>query len=343
MGNKSEQKTQTNQKQSQSWLSRVGKSWKEFWDKPITITYAYSPHEVVGNGGKPNKVTERKGDAVKQAALAASAPGITASIATVGLPATIGGLLGGATAAPIGAATGRKAGQILGADENGQEMLSDFGGLIAGTIGGRYGGKTGQLIGKAESMLRSTNSALKNYIPESRNRMDEPIRSSSIVDLWRLQFPTRKTGSLGYGHKYRASGNYKALKDQLAKDAVGTPSKDYQKFDQVYWSEDIPLREYTTDSPYMLVYDKSGPYQFRKGNFGNPTSKVSDPIHISDPNVSLHVRRPFTSKYVEIPKTQEALDKTKIYSDLINYVETPTRWVKNGIIFGYPFIFFVGR
>ena len=322
-------------------LNQASAAWNEFWDKPMTIQYAHNPYEVVANKG-PQEVTQRRGDVVKQVALASSVPALAAGVVTAGVPATISGFTIGTATGAAGSYGGKKAAQFIGLDKNGQEMLSDFGGLIAGSIGVKYGGKTGQLIGKAESMLRSTNSTLKYYIPESRIRMDDPARSAPILDLWRLQFPTRKTGSLGYGHKYRSSGNYKALKKQLAEDVVGTPSKDYQKYDQVYWSENIPLREYTKNSPYMLVYDKSGPYQFGKGNFGNPISKVSDPIHISDPNVSLHVRRPFTSKYVEIPKTQEALDATKIYSDLINYVETPARWIKNGIVFGFPIIFSQG-
>jgi hypothetical protein len=39
------------------WLNKAGKSWKNFWDKPVTIQYAYNPHAVVGNGGTPFSTT----------------------------------------------------------------------------------------------------------------------------------------------------------------------------------------------------------------------------------------------------------------------------------------------
>ena len=44
------------------WLNKAGKSWKDFWDKPVTVQYAYNPHAVVGNGGAPFSSTQRRGD-----------------------------------------------------------------------------------------------------------------------------------------------------------------------------------------------------------------------------------------------------------------------------------------
>jgi hypothetical protein len=40
-----------------NWLNRTGKAWKDFWDKPVTVQYAYNPHAVVGNGGAPFSTT----------------------------------------------------------------------------------------------------------------------------------------------------------------------------------------------------------------------------------------------------------------------------------------------
>ena len=39
------------------WLNKAGQSWKDFWDTPVTIQYAYNPHAVVGNGGTPFSTT----------------------------------------------------------------------------------------------------------------------------------------------------------------------------------------------------------------------------------------------------------------------------------------------
>ena len=39
------------------WLNKAGKAWKDFWDTPVTIQYAYNPHAVVGNGGTPFSTT----------------------------------------------------------------------------------------------------------------------------------------------------------------------------------------------------------------------------------------------------------------------------------------------
>lgn len=154
-------------------INSAGKSWKEFWDKPMTVRYAYSPYEVVGNGGKPNETTQRRGDIVKEATAAVSAPAIMAGAATTGVPATIGGLVLGAGGAYVGDKTGQGIGYMLGTDENGTELLSD--GLEF--VGGLYGGSKGTKYGKAYNDLG------KGYEEVVAQAMSEVGRSSNPKNI----------------------------------------------------------------------------------------------------------------------------------------------------------------
>lgn len=100
------------------WLNKAGQSWKEFWDKPVTVQYAYNPHAVVGNGGAPFSSTQRRGDFATQAAGALAVPATAVGIATVGLPATAVGTGVGIGAGTAGSVGGSKLVKLAGGDEN---------------------------------------------------------------------------------------------------------------------------------------------------------------------------------------------------------------------------------
>jgi hypothetical protein len=151
-----------------------------------------------------------------------------------------------------------------------------------------------------------------------------PVRSHPLVDLFRFQWPTWTNGSLGYGHKYRAIGRNKGLRDVI-KNGIRSKAKEYNDVDEVYWSQDAPLREYTKKSPLLLRYDKKGKAVFRTGNNLNPVSSAKNPISFWDPNVTLHGRWPFYSGYHEIPKTEEGIKHAKVLNNLNRFIETPVR------------------
>lgn len=149
-----------------------------------------------------------------------------------------------------------------------------------------------------------------------------PVRSTPLFDIFRLQLPTFKTKKLGYGHYYRSVGN----DINKIKNAIVPPKNSvYNKYDQVYWSKNEPLREYTKNSALLVRYNANGPYKFGVGNFKNPTSSVSNPIEFNDPNITLFGRFPFTSWYKEIPKTEEGFKLANTLGKLNKYVETPIR------------------
>lgn len=174
---------------------------------------------------------------------------------------------------------------------------------------------------------------LFEYPKVKRMHMDDPARSAPIMDLFRLQIPSWQTGSLGYGHKYRTIGNAKGL-DNVIKYGIISKNPAYNAENVVYWSQNAPLREYTNNSALMVSYDKDGQYKFEKGNFGNPTSKVDDPISLFDPNVRLHGRYPFSSIYHEIPKTKEGFQHAKILGNLNAWIERPIKLGAKGAL-GY--------
>ena len=118
------------------WLNKAGQSWKDFWDKPVTIQYAYSPHAVVGNGGTPFSTTQRRGDFATQTAAAIAIPATAAGVATVGVVPTLVGMgagMGAGIAADVG---GSKLVELAGGDENAQEMVGDIAGFTLGAIAG---------------------------------------------------------------------------------------------------------------------------------------------------------------------------------------------------------------
>lgn len=172
----------------------------------------------------------------------------------------------------------------------------------------------------------------KPYESVTRFHGDSPVRSSPIMDIFRLQIPSFKSGELGYGNYYRSIGGKKGLDDAI-KHGFRGKHPEYQQYGHTYWSKDEPLREYTKNSPLMVSYDKNGPYQFGKGNFDNPISGTGD-IKFNDPNVRLYGRYPFWSKYHEIPKTQEGIKHARTLADLNKYVETPVRRTVKGYL-GY--------
>ena len=136
-------------------LNQASASWKEFWDKPMTIQYAHNPYEVVANKG-PQEVTQRRGDVVKQVALASSVPALAAGVVTAGVPATISGFTIGTATGAAGSYGGKKAAQFIGLDKNAQELA----GNIAGTLTGLYGG-----AGAANVMAQRNRIAYNNIIP----------------------------------------------------------------------------------------------------------------------------------------------------------------------------------
>lgn len=136
-------------------LNQASAAWNEFWDKPMTIQYAHNPYEVVVNKG-PQEVTQRRGDVVKQVALASSVPALAAGVVTAGVPATISGLTIGTATGLAGSYGGKKTAQFIGLDKNAQELA----GNIAGTLTGLYGGS-----GAANVMANRGRIAYNNIIP----------------------------------------------------------------------------------------------------------------------------------------------------------------------------------
>lgn len=168
------------------------------------------------------------------------------------------------------------------------------------------------------------------YQSVGRSGMDSPVRSSPIMDVFRFQLPTFKTGDLGRGHYYRVIGGEKGLQDAIENGFRGK-NPYYIKHGHTYWAEDEPFREYTSHGPLMVSYDKNGPYQFGRGNFDNPISASGD-IKFNDPNIRLYGRYPFTSKYVEIPKNAKGINFAKRLSKSNKYVEKPVKTAAKGYV-----------
>lgn len=180
-------------------------------------------------------------------------------------------------------------------------------------------------LSKGASYIKNINSVIpKTTQTTKRSHPLMPARSHPLVDPLRLQWPTWDSGSLGFGHKYRAIGRNKGLKDAM-ENGIRSKAKAYNDVNEVYWAQDEPLREYTKSSPLLLRYDKSGKAVFRTGNDLNPVSSAENPISFWDDNVTLHGRWPFYSRYHQIPKTEEGIKHAKVLNNLNRFVETPVR------------------
>lgn len=118
------------------WLNEAGQSWKDFWDTPVTMQYAYNPHAVVGNVGAPFSTTQRRGDFASQTAASIAIPATAVGVATVGTVPTLIGMgtgMGVGTAADVG---GSKLVELVGGDKNAQEMVGDIAGFTLGALAG---------------------------------------------------------------------------------------------------------------------------------------------------------------------------------------------------------------
>lgn len=136
-------------------INSAGKSLNEFLDKPITIQYAYSPFEVVWNGG-PHESTQRRGDVVKTVTTAVGIPAIAAGVVQAGLPAMVGGAVLGAGGMHVGSKAGKGIGNLIGTDENGTNLLSSAGGAVGGFFSG---------VGPARAIANRNIIAYNNVYP----------------------------------------------------------------------------------------------------------------------------------------------------------------------------------
>lgn len=160
------------------WLNKAGKSWKDFWDKPVTIQYAYNPHAVVGNGGAPFSSTQRRGDFATQAAGALAVPATAVGIATVGVPATAVGMGVGIGAGAAGSAGGSKLIELVGGDKNAQEMVGDIAGFTLGTLAG---GKATKTYNSYSNLMKSSLDPKSIYTAMSEAMA--PVKTSS-AGIW---------------------------------------------------------------------------------------------------------------------------------------------------------------
>lgn len=158
-----------------NWLNRAGKAWKDFWDKPVTVQYAYNPHAVVGNGGAPFQTTQRRGDFATQTAAAVAIPATAAGVATVGVVPTLVGMGVGIGAGAAGSAGGSKLVELAGGDKNAQEMVGDIAGFTLGAIAG----------GKATHIPRVIKGTYETFSPQTDvlNRILHPITTVRVGNI----------------------------------------------------------------------------------------------------------------------------------------------------------------
>lgn len=162
------------------WLNKAGKSWKDFWDKPITVQYAYNPHAVVGNGG-PFQTTQRRGDFATQTAAAVAIPATAAGVATVGVVPTLVGMGVGVGAGAAGSAGGSKLIELIGGDENAQEMVGDVAGF---TLGALAGGKATKATSNYLNFWNSQLSPKSIYTAMAEGMTPTPNQTYGLVKYY---------------------------------------------------------------------------------------------------------------------------------------------------------------
>ncbi len=192
-------------------LNQASAAWNKFWDKPMTIQYAHNPYEVVANKG-PQEITQRRGDVVKQVALASSVPALAAGVVTAGVPATISGFTIGTATGLAGSYGGKKAAQFIGLDKNAQELA----GNIAGTLTGLYGG-----AGAANVMAQRNRIAYNNTIPFTYSFKDVLNFKGLTKDIGRAFFKPFK--QIKVIDPFKKKGHYSVGMDNdgiLSRDAA---------------------------------------------------------------------------------------------------------------------------
>lgn len=125
------------------YINKLGEKWHKFWNQPVTIQYAYSPSEVIGNGGQPHNTTVSAGEAASGVGAAVAAPALImgATAAPIATGVSLGlGILGDY----VGNQLGKRTVKLLGGDEYAQEFGRDIFGFTGGLLAGGYGGKRAQ-------------------------------------------------------------------------------------------------------------------------------------------------------------------------------------------------------
>lgn len=194
----------------------------------------------------------------------------------------------------------------------------------------------GKVVDKAKRYITLTKESTKmqNY-PKigQRYSKSQDIMSdfNPISDLLHLRLPDFTHSSLGLGNKYRAIGGRKALKS-VVENGVVAPKGQFSREGKVFWNDGFLDRTYSGRGIFALSYDKAGKAPFYPG--GKPNGRYvyslhENPIDFYDEALGLHARIPFTSTYVEIPKTQAGIDKALKLDKINRYVEKPVHKLYN--------------
>lgn len=133
-------------KQIQGWLNKAGDTWHSAWNKAITVPMMsgnqYSPVYTGTADKKPMTYQSTPKQEAGQTMTMAAAPALAVSAGTVGIPATVGGLVGGAVVGSVGKKVGEGTAQMLGLNQNAQDMFGTIGKFTGMGVGAKYSSNT---------------------------------------------------------------------------------------------------------------------------------------------------------------------------------------------------------
>lgn len=207
-------------------LDKTGDVYKKVKDvttTPYTITALDEMgHPIMQTNGKPTQYTST---AVKDAGAAMVGIGLPVGVATVGLPATIGGIVTSIPAGHIGKKVGENTVKVLGGNENAQEAFStlgEFAGMGKGykyittpsvkVVNGSYPGKfilqKGRLFPKnVGSITLTSNQGFINQL----NKFGIPSENLLGVEYIESRIPGGGRKLYDAALQYAKDKNYKGL------------------------------------------------------------------------------------------------------------------------------------
>ena len=170
----------------QGWLNKAGDTYKRIKDTEVSLPIqpigGATTYATAGQYLPTEKTTTSK--RVREAMTMAAAPALAISASTVGIPATVGGLVGGAATGYIGGQLGENTIAALGGDENAQKMGHDFGEFLGATPGAKVGSKVTQLpiVDGTKALYKvTTNPELRQAVKTATSAKDYN-QNVSIID-----------------------------------------------------------------------------------------------------------------------------------------------------------------
>lgn len=338
-GNAQKQAAATHVAGTQKALNAAGDAWHSFWNwqlnAPMISGNMYSPVYTGTTDKKPMTYTTTPKQEAGQAMTMTAAPALAVSAGTVGIPTTVGGLVGGAVVGNAGKKAGEGAAQMLGLNENAQDMF----GTVGEFAGIGKGFKWGSDFGKAAPLLWAMRSP--KYVETQASLLTPKIKHdiSHITykpevagDVWKVTaFDGDK--AIGYvsgdikGNKYGFDVGSSHIDESYRR--MGIASQMYREAAVLAQKHNKPLTSFPGQHMLTLRNEKGLLYSPSRLLWENFVKK-GEAKYVREPVMGFYKMKPIKIKTEPIslrlnymPKQVKKKDNLELFKSLIKDYKVP--------------------